>query len=980
MHLKRIFIYCTLLFSFICFPAEAHVRAIDLSAEEVAFIKAHPVIRVGNETNWPPFDFYETGKPKGLAIEHIELLAEQVGLQIEFVTGADWNELINQFKRHEIDVLPAFYKNAQRSEFSLFTKPYYKGALGVFAHKQGVKINSINDLLNKRVGIQKGHGAIQIIKKRLPAIGLIEHTSPNDVVKALATQQLDAIIGSPLVFGYFAQANQVSNIVLAQFLNMNHLQQADTSLHIAVRKDYPELQQILNKAMQSLSSKEKVEIVEHWEHLGIENKNKGDKRVKLKLSEQEQQFIQQHPEVVIGSGKSFAPFIFQNSDGTVSGYEFEIAHLISQRTGLKFRFEFGAWKAIQEKAKQRQLDGLSTGTLTPERASYYLPSTKTITLTQLIIVKKGNPLQIKTLVDLSGKRVAMQRGNGLFPATLKRLAKDIRVTEYDGMDEVLLAIATNEVDYTILDESIFYLAKVLGLDYAIESAFFVEKPFDLGFLLRNDWPELQSIVNKGLQSISTNERLEIRKRWFLDINKQNSSGQSLDFTKQELRYLAQKIGLKVCVDPFWAPYDYIGQRGKHQGMSVDYLQIFSKRLGVKTLFYPTASWEDSLRAIKERRCDFIPMAKRAVEQNAGLNMTESYFEVPYAVATAQDAIIVGELDKEMQSKVAVVRGYINKTELIEQYPLIKLIEVSSPLDGLLRVNNGEVFAYIGAKLVIKSALANNPELDIKIAGQLPLAFQLGIASRSDEPLLGNVLQKVAKSLTRKETSRINHKWQAVERVTDYTLLWQVLAVMALVFGLFMYWNRKLSHAKLLTEAALAKLEFIQHELEDKNKQLEKLSVTDRLTQIYNRTKLDEVLNHEFLLAERHGYHFGVIMVDIDYFKQVNDIYGHPVGDQVLIEFSNLLKNNIRAIDTLGRWGGEEFLIICPETDKAGLYILAEDLRAIMDENVFSTVKHKTASFGATLYHEKDVAEKLMSRVDEALYKAKEAGRNRVEIL
>jgi len=956
------------------------VRAIDLSAEEIAFIKAHPVIRVGNETNWPPFDFYEAGKPKGLAIEHIKLLVKQVGLQIEFVTGADWSELINQFKHHEIDVLPVFYRNAQRSQFSLFTEPYYKGALGVFAHKQGVKINSINDLLNKRVGIQKGHGAIQIIKKLLPAIRLVEQTSPGDLVKALATQQLDAIIGSPLVFGYFAQANQVSNIVLAQLLNMNHLQQADASLHIAVRKDYPELQQILNKAMLAVTPKEMLEVIEPWEHLSVVNKNLGNKPVKLRLTKQEQQFIQQHPEVVIGSGKSFAPFIFQNADGTVSGYEFEIAHLISQRTGLKFRFEFGVWKAIQEKAKQRQLDGLSTGTYTPERANYYLPSTKTITLTQLIIVQKGNPLQINTVADLSGKRVAMQRGNGLFPATLKRIVKDISITEYDGMDEVLLAIATNDVDYTILDESIFYLAKVLGLSYAIEPAFFVEKPFDLGFLLRNDWPELQSIVNKGLQSISVNERLEIRKRWFLDINKQNSLGQSLDFTKEELHYLAKKTALKVCIDPFWAPYDYIGQRSKHQGMSVDYLQIFSKLIGVKTLFYPTASWTDSLRAVKERRCDFIPMAKRVVEHGSGLNMTESYFEVPYAVATAENEVVGGDLDELMKNTIAVARDYINKTQLIEQYPLINLVEVNSPLEGLLRVNNGEVFAYIGAESVIKSALHNNPMLDVKIAGQLPLAFQLGIASRSDEPLLGSVLQKAAKSLTHKEKNRINYKWQAIEIVTDYTLLWKVLMVMAFIFSLFMYWNRKLSHAKLLTETALAKLEITQHELEYKNRQLEKLSITDRLTQIYNRTKLDEVLNREFLLADRHEYSFGVIMVDVDYFKQVNDDYGHPAGDQVLVEFSNLLKNNIRAIDTLGRWGGEEFLIICPETDKAGLYILAENLRALMEAHVFSHVEHKTASFGVTLYYENDVVEKLMSRVDGALYIAKEAGRNRVEVL
>lgn len=169
-------------------------------------------------------------------------------------------------------------------------------------------------------------------------------------------------------------------------------------------------------------------------------------------------------------------------------------------------------------------------------------------------------------------------------------------------------------------------------------------------------------------------------------------------------------------------------------------------------------------------------------------------------------------------------------------------------------------------------------------------------------------------------------------------------------------------------------------IEIRENELKKLSSIDKLTQLYNRQKIEDILRNEIKKSKRYHSSFSVIMLDIDRFKEVNDTYGHEVGDIILEEFANILKNNIRATDYAGRWGGEEFLILCPETYIEGAETLAENLRKVIEEHTFPIIIRKTASFGVTVSMPEDEINLVMKRVDDALYKAKKLGRNRVETM
>lgn len=169
-------------------------------------------------------------------------------------------------------------------------------------------------------------------------------------------------------------------------------------------------------------------------------------------------------------------------------------------------------------------------------------------------------------------------------------------------------------------------------------------------------------------------------------------------------------------------------------------------------------------------------------------------------------------------------------------------------------------------------------------------------------------------------------------------------------------------------------------LKNSELKLQKLSRTDQLTKVCNRMHIDDVLQNQYYRFYRANETTSIILLDIDFFKNVNDDYGHLVGDSVLIEFAKILLSSIRKGDVLGRWGGEEFLIILPHTNLNQAIKLAKKLQKIIFENNFSTINHKTASFGVSTFERGMSVETLIDSADKALYLSKENGRNCVNTM
>jgi len=198
-------------------------------------------------------------------------------------------------------------------------------------------------------------------------------------------------------------------------------------------------------------------------------------------------------------------------------------------------------------------------------------------------------------------------------------------------------------------------------------------------------------------------------------------------------------------------------------------------------------------------------------------------------------------------------------------------------------------------------------------------------------------------------------------------------------------KNNLSQEKLTNtiDVALDKWTRLQQAMADKEK-LEILATFDSLTGLYNRRAILGKLHELITRANRYKEDFSLVMLDIDHFKKVNDRYGHLIGDEVLEKIAALIRRNIRDTDIAGRYGGEEFIIILPQTNLSSAWVVAERIRNIIEKaqmkdpagNVFAI----TVSQGLSGWERGEDADSLISCADEALYKAKGKGRNRVQIL
>lgn len=176
----------------------------------------------------------------------------------------------------------------------------------------------------------------------------------------------------------------------------------------------------------------------------------------------------------------------------------------------------------------------------------------------------------------------------------------------------------------------------------------------------------------------------------------------------------------------------------------------------------------------------------------------------------------------------------------------------------------------------------------------------------------------------------------------------------------------------------AKVQSRTAQLEATNQSLKAIVRQDRLTQVYNRLALDEELIKHYELARESGNQFAIIMVDADHFKNINDQYGHTVGDKVLKRMAAVLKNMVDNSGMVARFGGEEFTVLLPNTDVENAQKMAEILREHMEKTEMADGLYITASFGVAMYSaDDDHYEQVLNRADAALYKAKETGRNKV---
>lgn len=429
----------------------------------------------------------------------------------------------------------------------------------------------------------------------------------------------------------------------------------------------------------------------------------------------------------------------------------------------------------------------------------------------------------------------------------------------------------------------------------------------------------------------------------------------------EKNYLKMIGTVKVCVDPDWYPFEKVTDSGEYVGIGADLLHLAAARVGMKIELYRTNSWDESIRASQENKCQILSFLNETPFRNGWLNFTRPHFTDVNVFVTRNEHPFIPDPSHLTGETIVFPSGTAMEELVRKRYPNLKVIDTASEEDTFRMVSDNKADMTMRSLIMAAYTIKKEGLFNLKISGQLPdftNEFRIGVVK--SRPMLVEILDKGVATITNGERDQIVNRYISIKAETgvDYVMIAKITSVF-LLFALFgFYWAYRM---KLL------------------NDKLRKMSETDILTGLYNRMKLNVQFTREVERASRYKRSLSVIMMDIDHFKKINDEHGHLTGDKVLVKFARLAQGSLRKTDIIGRWGGEEFLIVCPETGADEAAMVAERIRKALsecDENICDC----TVSGGVAVYRENDTEDSLLSRADAALYQAKNSGRNKVCLL
>lgn len=460
----------------------------------------------------------------------------------------------------------------------------------------------------------------------------------------------------------------------------------------------------------------------------------------------------------------------------------------------------------------------------------------------------------------------------------------------------------------------------------------------------------------------------------------DSGHKELDLTKEEWDFIAAHPVIKVGIDRDWPPFEYLGKDSSElQGISHDYLKLLEKLLFLKFEIQDQLDWSQTIAAAEKGQLDLLPAITNTPERSRYLDFTASYIRSPMVIVTDHSVSFIADMDELNGKRIAVVKGYASNEMLSQHHPLIELSLKNNAVEALKAVAAGEVYAFIDNLAVVSYLIRTQGLANLKISGQTPYSFDLSMGIKKDNPQLTVILDKALQHISRQQHTIIYDRWMNMEVSQGFP--WSrflppflgLLAILLVLGGYTLYLfnlNRQIRQANCLLQQA-------ELDLTQKNSQLERVSTTDKLTGAYNRHFLDKALSEQVALAQRHQRPMSIALFDLDFFKKVNDNLGHQMGDKVLQVFTDLVKQNIRASDIFGRWGGEEFLLICPETNQQQAGIVLEKIRARLEDYCFDADLKQTVSVGMVEVQSGLTVDQLLSLADQKLYLAKHTGRNKV---
>ena len=547
---------------------------------------------------------------------------------------------------------------------------------------------------------------------------------------------------------------------------------------------------------------------------------------KVELTPEEIAWIKEHPVITSTNEMEWAPLDFVD-DGEAIGFSIDYLNLVASKVGLKIEYVNGyAWDVLLAKLEAKEIDMAQSIIKTPDREVYLNFTDPYLNLPMVYFGREGAD-RINSIEDLKGKRIGV-----VIESISDRIYTEdyshLNIIKFDSTVEALKALSAGAIDIhaDILPVSRYMIRTNLlpGIEVVGDKFFPETENADLIRLAaRKDWPELNSILSKGMAAVSAMEFRDIAEKWQTQQNFVISDG--IGLTPEEKTWLSANRVIDVSIDLNQAPLEFLDDEGNISGMTGAYLKLIGDKLGIEFRNGGAENWQQALEKIKSGDTELITFASITEERREFLTFIDSYIDVVHMVFARENGEIYGNLDSLSGRKIAQVNGDAIKESIERDYPTIEVVGAETSADALRMVALGEVDAFVGSIPNVTNIVNTEGLTNITVVGDTPYRAENAFGIRKDLPLLASAMQKALRSVSAEEKAEISRAWIGFqsEPEINYTLVWQVLFIGLVIVVLILIWNyglrreverRKEIERELIKSQRVAKL--AQSEAEQAN--------------------------------------------------------------------------------------------------------------------------------------------------------------------
>ena len=697
------------------------------------------------------------------------------------------------------------------------------------------------------------------------------------------------------------------------------------------------------------------------------------------FTNEEKLYLRENPSIRVHLENAWYPFNFIDK-GRASGYSNDLIRLVAKKVGLEIEFVAGyQWKEYLDKLKSQDIDVITNIKITPSREKYAI-YTRYHSLTALdgLLVSEnkvisadfGNINSLAVVEGFSYQEAIQNKYPRIRLVTTIDTADAIEELRLGNVDGVLDTYDT--INFYLQKSSISAVKNIPLYDHQVVS-------YSPQFMaVPKSKPVLRNILDKGLLAISRSELHELHEKWSL-LNtsaalkhKSSFHEKRITFSNRQMQYLKDHQQFRMCVDPDWLPIEAISG-GDYIGIAANIIQLFKKEIDNDIILVKTSTWEETLNAFTKGKCDFIPVISNTLDRRKTMSFTFPYLRFPLVLVTHKDNE-VNKLQQAFDKPLGMIKGYSYKEIFEDLYRTVNIKEYDSIDAGFNAIKKGEIYGFIDTLPVIAKQIQSHYS-EFKVVDKLEYEHTFSLAVRKNNIVLLDIFNKLLASIELQELEYILNRWTPVlyEKNKDAS----VYIVATLLFSLLV----------IFLLLALFFLKSKNKKLQEMNSKFETLAIHDYLTELPNSAYFKAQLAKEWVRGQRSKETLSLMVLDVDNFKHFNETHGRTKGDECLVELSRRLKNIIkRPEDLLVRWEGEEFIILLPNTNEAGIKTITAEIFYMLNSWTlqFSSVSERkplSVSIGAasmsanSAYSESE----LTRRTFQALYRAQDAGYNQMMI-